>query len=274
MTLKEYVLFQAKQGFIKLMNGSSKAMIVIDKYENAIILMNQVVDTDINKYIIDNYKDIVVDHGDKDISDLAEYKDYLSEILSNELSEESKIKEFQWQLNWISDSELKSEIGYIISKLPNKFFTAPASSSGLHHPVETRGYKGLVIHTKYAFNALLELLEASDLINENWNHDCDLMCAAILLHDGFKYGIKGELDHTTYNHPELMADYLLNYSNRDCDSTQLHCLMKDIESISMLVRTHHGIWGNQQPKTLSQNLVHLADYISSGIHRITNLEDR
>ena len=55
-----------------------------------------------------------------------------------------KIKYFEEEIGYICDDSLKSDIVFLINKLPDYFFEIPASSTGKYHPEFTLGDGGLV----------------------------------------------------------------------------------------------------------------------------------
>lgn len=161
---------------------------------------------------------------------------------------------------------MKSKVEEALSEIPEVFFSKPASSSGQYHPVECRTEGGLVTHTKYAVNTFMQLYRAQTVLYPIVYVDCAI--GALILHDGMKYGVNGELDRTTNEHPMLMAEYLYNKalkSNFKSDDFDIWSHM------SSLVKTHHGIWGEFQPTTNLAWLVHYSDLIASKLDIIKEI---
>lgn len=176
------------------------------------------------------------------------------------------MKIFSEQLNLIQTPEVRSKVEEALSEIPEVFFFKPASSSGKYHPVECRGEGGLVTHTKYAVNTFMQLYRAQALEYPIFYIDCAI--GALILHDGMKYGVDGELTHTTNEHPMLMAEYLYNkaikFNFKSDDFDAWSCM-------SSLIKTHHGIWGDVQPATNLAWLVHYADLIASKLDVIKEI---
>lgn len=169
------------------------------------------------------------------------------------------------ELNLIKDDEIRSITKEVLDVLPlDPFLYKGASSSGKYHPVECRGAFGLTIHTKYAVQAGLVLLDQDVNLDED-EHDKDLIISALILHDGFKYGISGTEQHTVSDHPDLIADFLLErYKNEDPNSNRAFYFHK----LSELTRSHHGRWGKSPCNNRCKEYVHIADMMASRAHLI------
>ena len=94
-------------------------------------------------------------------------------------------------------NELKNELEKIVSPhnknavtkfleevVPDYFWHVPASSTGKYHPNFAQGEGGLVRHTKAAMCVAEELLRLEEFMYANR----DIVYAAIIIHDCFKYG--------------------------------------------------------------------------------------
>lgn len=74
-------------------------------------------------------------------------------------------------------------LDHCIDELPQEFFTAPASSSGKHHPPENRGDAGLMCHTMSVVTACEHLFRLYELVDQ---FETQAILGAALLHDGWK----------------------------------------------------------------------------------------
>lgn len=177
-----------------------------------------------------------------------------------------KLKVFCNELDLISDNNILDITEEVLSSLPDAFFTKPASSSGHYHPIPCRVEGGLVYHTKLAVSVavqMFDMYEVFDQINK------DLVIAALILHDGFKYGVDGLSEHTTYDHPKLMNDYLVELSKAEGESKVRTEILLNLAG---LIHSHHGRWNNDGELPIpfaSLNIfVHECDYISSRLHKM------
>ena len=68
-----------------------------------------------------------------------------------------KVKCLKKELNYISDEKNSDSTKDLLDRLPDYFYTMPASTSGLHHPQFSLGEGGLVRHTKAAVKIAMEL---------------------------------------------------------------------------------------------------------------------
>lgn len=176
-----------------------------------------------------------------------------------------RLKIFETELGYIKDEKIRKFTEAAILKLPDYFFTMPASTSGRYHPKFSLGDGGLVRHTQVATRFLvdiisLEMMKYTDL-------EKDIMIASIILHDGKKAGEGGG---TTLMHPVIMADFIKN------DSELSVMLDSDIlDKICRCIGSHMGEWRydykdkyKKNPllpelKGKMQSMVHLADYLAS-----------
>lgn len=172
---------------------------------------------------------------------------------------------FTDELNLIKDDEIRSITKEVLDALPlDPFLYKGASSSGKYHPVECRGALGLTIHTKYAVQAGIVLLDQDVNLDED-ERNKDLIISALILHDGLKYGPLGTEQHTVPNHPDLIADLLMEkYENEDPNSNRAFYFHK----LSELTRSHHGKWGNSPCNNRCKEYVHIADMMASRAHLI------
>lgn len=172
----------------------------------------------------------------------------------------NKFEALYESIDLIRDNNLKEFAKYCIEKVPNYFFTVPASASGKYHPDYTMGDGGLVRHVKAAVKI------AEDLLSLEQNHDLphDEIIFALIFHDCIKKGII-EGEHTYANHPRLAADFVANcYASFKSDA------LIDGETIFFIANcivSHMGQWDNNgklpKPETDSEKFVHMCDYLAS-----------
>jgi hypothetical protein len=177
---------------------------------------------------------------------------------------EDKSKVFEKELKFIKGDKYREFAIRAIEKLPDYFFTIPASSTGKYHPSYALGEGGLVRHTKAAFYIALELFRMECYGWADWQKD--LVLTALLVHDGRKSGE----EHNTYTvvrHPVIQADAIIN-------DEELCALISrdDLELLCSMISTHMGQWNTDfktgdevmsKPDTPLQKFVHLCDYLAS-----------
>lgn len=175
-----------------------------------------------------------------------------------------KINSFSKELEYIKSDRIRKSCSKMIELLPDYFFVVAAASTGKYHPEYAQGEGGLLRHTKAAVRIAYELLSDPAIGDKYTTDEKDLMLMGLLLHDGLKHGLPEE-KYTKYDHPILMADYIMD--NEDV----LELEIPEIEFIMDVIKTHMGPWttdynGNEileKPKTKYQNFVHMCDYLAS-----------
>lgn len=118
-----------------------------------------------------------------------------------------------------------------------------------------------------AFNIVRFLIPAYGY--KEGSYDESLVLGAILIHDAWKYGSKGDQEHTIPNHGELYAEYL---RSKISEGNSNNIIFHDLASI---IEIHHGIWSTSEitPDEMRDSnyvIVHLADYFASRHHLVTN----
>lgn len=150
-------------------------------------------------------------------------------------------------------------------KAPNYFWTAPASLSKEHHPVQSIKEGGLVYHTKLTVRIFKDLAETfqfpPSIVEEG--------CTACLLHDTIKWGI-GSVPEKEYRdvHSLMPSVIFAEEINEFANSREA---TESVRRIFQAIYTHMGSlakgeWSGayySQPQTEMQKAVHLADYIAS-----------
>ena len=172
---------------------------------------------------------------------------------------------FNTELNYIKDNRIRESTKFLLEKLPDYFYTMPASMSGLHHPEFSLGKGGLVRHTKAAVRIAIELFRDNVFNTFEFNeHSQDLILMALLLHDGFKQG-KVESGHTAFDHPLIAAEFVFQ------NITKLSMNQLDTLQVRRLIASHMGPWniderGNKilpLPVRYDEKFVHACDYLAS-----------
>lgn len=172
---------------------------------------------------------------------------------------------FNTELNYIKDNRIRESTKFLLEKLPDYFYTMPASMSGLHHPEFSLGKGGLVRHTKVAVRIAIELFRDNVFNTFDFNeHSQDLILMALLLHDGFKQG-KIESGHTAFDHPLIAAEFVFQ------NITKLSMNQLDTLQVRRLIASHMGPWniderGNKilpLPVRYDEKFVHACDYLAS-----------
>lgn len=171
---------------------------------------------------------------------------------------------FYDEINYIKDESLRKSLGELIELLPDYFFKEPAASTGKYHPKYAQGEGGLLRHTKAAVRIGYELLQDLSIGKKYTSHEKDLMLMALLLHDGFKKGIKEER-YTRFDHPLISAQVVMD------NHEKVGLSLEDATFISDAIKTHMGDYtvdysGNEvleKPHTKYQNFVHMCDFLAS-----------
>lgn len=174
---------------------------------------------------------------------------------------------------WIDEmrnADLKNVTRIAFSKLPDYFFTKPASSTGKYHPRFANSDGGLVLHTLYALEVWKYLYKGfKDRLIFPDIYDCGII--AVMFHDARKYGNPEEDNkYTRTTHPEdaaewmrqIITDYIAE-QNWSKDNKR-NFLWQCEDCIIQPIEHHQGPWSNHgAPKTLIQQLVFIADYVAS-----------
>ncbi len=179
------------------------------------------------------------------------------------------VEVFDNELVAIRNAELRALVRHALESAPAYFWTAPASSTGKHHPPDSNGVGGLVRHTLKGIWFTVKFCEAYDI-----QHDSSV--AAFVLHDWTKFGLEAKME-TGRNRPfykdhaRICAKQLSGHYAGWIE----HLSIPDSEPLSALwsemcssIQTHMGRWGPEPPVTAQQWIVHLADMAASEKHFI------
>lgn len=176
----------------------------------------------------------------------------------------NKIRVFLDEINYIKDVKIKELVMLTLIAIPDYFFEIPAANSSKHFPTYTLGSGGLVRYTKAACKIAHDVLSL-----EQYNHlgqaTKDVIFAALILHDGLKYG-KENTGNAVFEHPLEMSKLIasVNQKYKVVDRNTLFSIVSAVES-------HMGQWNKDKkneevlpkPSTDIQKLVHLFVYLSS-----------
>ncbi|MBQ3543409.1 MAG: HD domain-containing protein [Lachnospiraceae bacterium] len=186
----------------------------------------------------------------------------------------NKIKVFEKELSWITNSNIREFAEVAISRLPDYFFTVAASSTGKYHPAYALGNGGLVRHTKAAVKIANELL-GIETFGKYSSEEKDLIITALILHDGWKHG-ENYSKYTVAEHPVVAADFVKKV-NKD----EKILANEQAERLAELIISHMGQWNTDRykneimpkPNKSIQHFVHLCDYLASRKYLIFDFGD-
>ena len=166
------------------------------------------------------------------------------------------------ELDLIKTPAIRTLVEHCLKRVPEYFWTMPASTTGKYHPAYTLGEGGLVRHTKAAVWIANELLRLD--MFKRIAVMSDEIYAALILHDTVKKGMDGSA-YTTTDHPLQASELVQRVANDTC------CDHPSVRTIRRLIETHMGQWttdfdGNEvlpKPHSAEQSFVHLCDYLAS-----------
>jgi len=185
------------------------------------------------------------------------------------MMESMAINYFRCELTNIQNSNLKDFVYYCFEHFaPNDFYTAPASSTGKHHPECSLGEGGLVRHIKLTCWWAERFIDcfALDL------SDADCVRAAVLLHDLYKTKVFPELTHEQIiaRHGAMLAYDILSDQLWSFVFGPQHIESEYLDKIVRAIAGHMGRWTTPvsaipqlQPLDLVPLVVYLADYVAS-----------
>lgn len=172
----------------------------------------------------------------------------------------NKCEVFKKELGYIVEEDVRESLKVMIEKIPDYFFTIPASSTGKYHPSYATGDGGLVRHTKAAVRMAYELYG----IYKFSQRTKDLIIMALVLHDSVK---KGEVEskYTLFDHPLVACEFIRK------NASELKINKDDIEFVCECIASHMGRFNTSDysdvilplPKTPEQKFVHMCDYLAS-----------
>ena len=176
-----------------------------------------------------------------------------------------RLEIFKTELEYIKNPNIREFTEKVLLEVPEYFFNIPASSTGKHHPSFSLGQQGLIRHVQVAVRIVVDILSL-EMMNKYSDDEKDIIISSLILHDCAKKGIP-ESKHTITEHPLIIADYIKNNSKLNS------ILEKEIlDRLLDCIRTHMGEFNKDyktrkevlpKPNGKLQNIVHLADYLSS-----------
>jgi 23S rRNA maturation-related 3'-5' exoribonuclease YhaM len=165
---------------------------------------------------------------------------------------------YERELALIQDPQIRKLTGLCIDNFPEKFWLLGASSTNRYHPKSSSGMGGLVRHTREVFWIANTIIESRMWPNVN----NDVVLAACLLHDGWKYGSLS--NYTIKNHATIAAESIADIA---AISGIFEAKIPDWYFLLLsCVQSHNGRFTKEwegRAYTDEQKLVHVADYIAS-----------
>jgi len=176
-----------------------------------------------------------------------------------------RLEIFKTELAYIKNPKIREFTEKVLIKVPEYFFTIPASSTNKYHPSFSLGDGGLLRHTKVAVRIAVDILSL-EMMNKYTEDEKDIIISSLILHDCAKKGVP-ESKYSIVEHPLVMANFI------ERDEELKNILDKEtLNKILDCIRTHMGEFNKDyltkkevlpKPKSKIQNIVHLADYLSS-----------
>ena len=166
------------------------------------------------------------------------------------------------QINLIEDKNIRKDVEFIMSQIPDYFYKVPASSTGKYHPEFSLGEGGLLRHTKAAVRIAVELFE----IEEFAQYEKDRIIAALIMHDSLKHGYSYS-EYTQFEHPIYAAQFVLKMQ----EEGKLNMGINAARDIAELIACHMGKWNTNKyskvvlpiPKNELEKYVHRCDFLAS-----------
>jgi hypothetical protein len=167
----------------------------------------------------------------------------------------------------INDIDNRRFAHCLLGRVPDYFFIVPASSSGKYHPQNDLGEGGLVRHSISVLRMLEHLLEPEGYFDFT-DEQKDLLKIAALFHDCMKSGTQEEYENnqrTKFLHPLYAANFIMTTAIENEYPYEKALFIYDA------VIAHMGQWNKNKnesgmlptPTTMSQKVLHLADYLAS-----------
>jgi len=173
-------------------------------------------------------------------------------------------EKFMKELTYIIDTDIKTSAKIMLDKLPEYFYSVPASSTGKYHPKFALGEGGLVRHTKAAVRLAHELLVNKIIGSAFTDREKDLIIMSVMLHDGCKSGLT-KTEYTVVNHP-LIVSKLIKDNASDLKLTE-----EDLNLVCTMIESHMGEFNKDYkgntvlplPTNKYQKFVHMCDFLAS-----------
>jgi len=168
--------------------------------------------------------------------------------------EVDRLTYFESVLSLIKNDDIRDFCKLLLNDADDYFFEKPASSTGKYHPQYALGDGGLARHSMAVALIINDILETN--CYKFTRDEKDLLICAAIVHDIKKYGNNGS-SFTVKNHPELACEYIINENKKTKLKSEYAVF------ISEAVLTHMGQFGNEEPRTDAQKLLHIADCLAS-----------
>lgn len=185
------------------------------------------------------------------------------------MNTEDRISMFENELNTFEDKDYRDFAEYCLARVPNYFFTIPASATGKFHPDYCLGESGLVRHTR-ATMQIAEYLFECGLIEEFTPAKRDTIRICLLFHDCCKQGItdKGS-GHTEFEHPLMAYNFIVSCCKQYQETHYI--IGMDADSDFSSISSHMGKWNTSKysnirlpvPEYSDEKFVHLCDFLAS-----------
>ena len=170
-------------------------------------------------------------------------------------------------LNTFENDDIKDFAIVLLDNLPEYIWHVGASSTGKYHPAYSLGEGGLMRHQVAVVRFLNFFFELEQYNKVITSRQRDLLRVAGLVHDGRKSGTQEDFQkskYTKFNHPKLMADVIVSYTDK-------YLTPEELMFIARAINSHMGQWnvdkktGVELPKPdgICQEILHLADYLAS-----------
>ena len=194
-------------------------------------------------------------------------KEYFGHEAKEKMTDAEKIKIFEKHLKRIKSKSIREFTEFALTKLPEYFWTLPASTTRLNHGAG----ESLIDHIMACLYIARQVCDAQ--FKNHWTQrQKDQLVSALILHDGWRCGIEGDeyritqemidekgIDQdllgglkTTREHPEIGYRQLLlfvqEFNNRE---NTKGISSKDVSMILKAVRYHYGPWMEVKHKPFS-----------------------
>ena len=162
----------------------------------------------------------------------------------------------------IQDEGVQRFVRDMLTTAPPYFWTVPASMTGKYHPADDLGLGGLVRHVQKAVELGRKLAEVFMIEKHT-----DIIVAALVLHDCFKYGEnntkEGYSNHgyrMYYHIRQALEQGKLPYVTED------ETLSAKVRAIGFAIMRHSGRWHGTREGKAENTIdwaVHIADVMSA-----------
>lgn len=177
---------------------------------------------------------------------------------------------FAYGISQIKDKRYSELAILLMDKVPDYFWTIPASSTGKYHPQCDLGDGGLVRHSLMVAAVADELVTAEIFVEDTEMYH-SMARFASLFHDALKNGpfdLKSE--HTVHEHPHYAYEFVKeNLIYADDEQKEKYAELDQM--ILNAIKSHMGKWNTSRysdmvlpvPESPFEKLIHTADFIAS-----------